>query len=92
MTNWYSAISFTLLILGELSMDQTAILQKAESNGGFVSLSMLMSECGWDQSRSQRAIDLLLGEGLAWIDNQAPDGETLYWIPSIYTSLQQSQS
>ena len=71
-------------------MDQTAILQKAESNGGFVSIGMLASECGWDPARSQRAIDLLIGDGLAWIDNQSPDGVTLYWIPSIYTSLLQS--
>ena len=71
-------------------MDQTAILQKAESNGGFVSLSLLSSECGWDRARSQRAVDLLIGEGLAWIDNQNPGGETLFWIPSIYTSLLQS--
>ena len=77
-------------LAGELSMDQTAILQKAESNGGFVSLSLLSSEFGWDQARSQRAVDLLIGEGLAWIENQNSDGETLFWIPSIYTSLLQS--
>ena len=69
-------------------MDQTTILQKSESNGGFVCISMLESE--WDCARSQRAINLLIGEGLAWIDNQNPDEETLYWIPSIYSSLLES--
>ena len=71
-------------------MDQTTILQKSESNGGFVCISMLASECAWDHARSQQAINLLIGEGLAWIDNQNPDGETLYWIPSIYSSLLES--
>jgi hypothetical protein len=34
-------------------MDQTAILQKAEANGGFVSQSMLEKESGWDSSRNR---------------------------------------
>ena len=70
-------------------MDQTAILQKAESTGGYVSLSILKEDLGWDSERSTRGVDRLITEGLAWIDNQNPDdpNETLYWIPSIYTSL-----
>ena len=70
-------------------MDQTAILQKSESKGGFVSQSMLEKESGWDRARSQRALDCLISEGLAWIDTQNPGGETLYWIPSIYSTLNQ---
>jgi ESCRT-II complex subunit VPS22 len=77
------------LFAGELSMDQTTILQKAESNGGFVSQSLLESQLGWDKARSQRALDCLMTEGLAWIDTQNPEGENLFWIPSIYSSLLQ---
>ncbi len=72
-------------IPGELSMDQTVILQKAEAKGGQVSVSMLTKELSWDNDRSQRAIDRLLSDGLAWIDTQ--DQEILYWIPSIFSAL-----
>lgn len=72
-------------IPGELSMDQTVILQKAETNGGQISHSYLKKDLGWDQDRSRRALDRLLSDGLAWIDNQG--SETLYWIPSIFSAL-----
>ena len=66
-------------------MDQTAILQKAEKNSGFVTVTVMFEELGWEANRSQRSLDQLVKEGLAWIDSQAQ--ETQYWIPSIYTSL-----
>lgn len=71
---------------GELSMDQTAILQKAETNDGFVTASILQSDLGWDGNRSQRALDGLVKDGLTWIDTQY-ENETAYWVPSIFTSL-----
>lgn len=70
---------------GELSMDQTTILQKAEANGGQVSVKSLNKDLGWDEDRSKRALDRLLSDGLAWIDLQST--ETLYWIPSIFSAL-----
>ena len=72
-------------IPGELSMDQTVILQKAEANGGQVSIKSLNKDLGWEQDRSQRALDRLLSDGLAWLDTQA--AQTLYWIPSIFVAL-----
>lgn len=74
-------------IPGELSMDQTVILQQAESKGGLVSVKSLNSDLKWDKDRSQRALDRLLSDGLAWIDGQTPDGEPHYWIPSIFSAL-----
>ena len=69
-------------------MDQTAILQRAEANSGFVTASLLAKELGWDAERSGRALDRLTGDGLAWVDGQHEGGaETAYWIPSIFTSL-----
>ena len=75
------------LFPGELSMDQTAILQLAENNGGQVNVSSLRDELGWELERSNRSLDKLLSDGLAWIDNQGEDEYPLYWIPSIFTSL-----
>ncbi len=72
---------------GEFSMDQTAILQKAESNSGFVTSGMLGEELGWDSERSRRALDQLQRDGLAWVDNQHESGEPAFWIASIFTSL-----
>lgn len=77
----------TYYVLGELSMDQTAILQLAESNGGQVNVSSLRDELGWELERSNRSLDKLLSDGLAWIDNQSGQDYQLYWIPSIFTSL-----
>merc|ERR1712110_455413 len=50
-------------IPGELSMDQTVILQKAENNGGHISVSYLKENLGWDTERSQRAFDRLIIDG-----------------------------
>jgi hypothetical protein len=37
---------------------------------------------GWDRDRVKRALDLLLAEGMAWIDHY--NGEELYWFPSVW--------
>ncbi len=71
---------------GEFSMDQTAVLQKAESRKGSVTASVLKKDLGWDEARSGRVLEQLVKDGIAWIDPQG--GETTYWIPSIFTSLQ----
>ena len=48
---------FCHICTGEFSMDQTAILQKAESNSGMVTPTILITELGWDSERCQRAFD-----------------------------------
>ena len=64
-------------------MDQTAVLQKAESHGGQVTPDILQDDLGWDQERSQRALGHLTKEGLAWVDDQAEGGRA-HWIPSVF--------
>ena len=68
-------------------MDQTAILQLAENNGGYVNITLLRDELGWELERSNRSLEKLMSDGLAWIDYQSEDNHPLYWIPSIFTSL-----
>ena len=68
-------------------MDQTAILQLAENNGGQVNVTSLRDELGWELERSNRSLEKLISDGLAWIDYQSEDDISLYWIPSIFTSL-----
>lgn len=68
-------------------MDQTAVLQKAETNNGFVTVAVLKAELGWEPQRSSRALDQLIKDGLAWIDDQFDDGGKAFWIPSIFSSF-----
>ena len=51
-------------------MDQTVILQKAEANRGQVNVSFLKKNLDWEEDRSNRALDRLLSDGLAWVDTQ----------------------
>jgi len=70
---------------GEFSMDQTAILQRAEASQGSVTVATLVDELGWDRGRCQRALEHLLKEGVVWLDAQNGQ-ESAYWVPSIFSS------
>ncbi|KAL2748386.1 hypothetical protein V1477_003029 [Vespula maculifrons] len=71
---------------GELSMDHTAVLQQASLSGNaHVSRSMLENELRWERERAQKALDHMVKEGLAWLDEQG-EHETLYWFPSLFTA------
>lgn len=73
-------------IPGELSMDHTAVLQQASLSGNaHVSRSMLEEELRWERERAQKALDHMVKEGLAWLDEQGKQ-ETLYWFPSLFTA------
>ncbi|XP_063236507.1 vacuolar-sorting protein SNF8 [Bacillus rossius redtenbacheri] len=70
---------------GELSMDHTAVLHQASSSGkGNVSVSTLQQTLGWERERTQKALDYMLKEGLAWLDTQDPT-EQLFWFPSLFS-------
>jgi len=75
---------------GELSMDQTAILQQAESNGGWVTARGLCQDLGWEPQRSSRTLDKMLADEIAWLDTQATEdgatGQDMYWIPSLFAA------
>ncbi|XP_013403020.1 vacuolar-sorting protein SNF8 [Lingula anatina] len=72
---------------GELSMDHTAVLQLAEDTG-YVSMSMIRDRLKWGEERSHRAVDYMLKEGLAWVDDQAPQ-EKHFWFPALFSNLDQ---
>ncbi|XP_054720475.1 vacuolar-sorting protein SNF8-like [Uloborus diversus] len=65
----------------ELSIDQTQVIQKA-SVTGYVTLSSLMEDFGWEKLRAQRSVDDLIREGLVWVDEQFA-GEYCYWFPGL---------
>lgn len=70
---------------GELSMDHSTILQQAEKNQACVSVSYLLKELSWERERSQKALDYLINQGLAWIDLQ-DTREQMYYFPSLFTA------
>lgn len=42
----------------------------------------------WNEFRAKQAIDKIVGEGLAWVDEQ--DNETSYWFPSLFPKREQA--
>lgn len=53
-----------------LSPDHSTILSLAQNTGGMINVSILKRELKWDRKRSMFALDVLLREGMTWIDEQ----------------------
>ncbi|XP_020892186.1 vacuolar-sorting protein SNF8 [Exaiptasia diaphana] len=66
---------------GELSMDDTAVLQLAQGSG-YTSVESIKKELTWDDERAVRILNHMVHEELAWIDDQAPG--RLYWFPGLF--------
>ncbi|KAI9263377.1 EAP30/Vps36 family-domain-containing protein [Phascolomyces articulosus] len=66
----------------ELDKDQSALLLLAQKTE-YLDIQIIHSELGWNETRTQNALDHLLQDGLAWIDKQG-DGVDTYWIPSYF--------
>lgn len=47
--------------------------------GGFVTVSMLELNLGWETVRAKTVIDDLLADSLVWVDLQCSEAE--YWSP-----------
>jgi ESCRT-II complex subunit VPS22 len=67
----------------ELDNDHVSVLNAAQERAGQgIALQHVTASTGWHPDRAQRAMDLLLHEGMAWIDYY--QGETYYWFSSIW--------
>ncbi|POM77318.1 Vacuolar sorting protein SNF8 [Phytophthora palmivora] len=67
-----------------LSQDHSTILALAQTTGGMVNVSILARELQWDKKRSMLALNVLLREGMTWLDEQT--SEPSYFFPSITLS------
>ncbi|EFO20346.1 hypothetical protein LOAG_08144 [Loa loa] len=67
---------------GELSMDDSRVLQLAE-DAAYVTKELIMDRLRWDERRTEIVLEHLVKEGIAWIDNQSTD-TVQYWIPSLF--------
>ena len=62
----------------ELNPDQATVLEIAGISG-FVSVSMLKLNLGWEDERSKSILEELVVEGMVWVDDSGMERE--YWIP-----------
>ena len=70
-------------VVKELDADQAVVLAIAQEEGGRVSEDILMSKKGWTAERAKAALEnMLLRDGLAWLDAQDETNGIAYWIPS----------
>ncbi|XP_067120151.1 vacuolar-sorting protein SNF8 [Centruroides vittatus] len=72
-------------IPAELNVDHTAVIQQAEGLG-YVSASALAKELKWSEHRVRTALEDLVKEGLAWVDDKG-GSEKLYWFPGLVKNL-----
>lgn len=71
---------------GELTMDHTTVLQHAQKSY-YVTVSGLVDTLKWEKERAIKALEYMLKEGLAWVDDQA-EGERQYWFPTLFPDAQ----
>lgn len=70
-------------IIKELDDDQTSILAVAQENRGRVVEDMLIQKRGWTRDRARAALEnMLLGDGLCWLDEQDEECGRTYWVLS----------
>lgn len=50
--------------------------------------SLFAEYCRWNEFRAKQAIDKIVGEGLAWVDDQSD--EKSYWFPSLFPKREQT--
>lgn len=67
----------------ELDDDHMQVMNVAEDDNfgpyGTVNTDCMAKALGWDEDRSNRALELLLGKGMVWLDEHR--GEKMYWFP-----------
>ena len=62
----------------ELNPDQATVLEVAGITG-FISVSLLKANLGWEDERSKSVLEELVVDGMVWVDDAGEERE--YWIP-----------
>ncbi|WIA20184.1 hypothetical protein OEZ85_006032 [Tetradesmus obliquus] len=75
---------------GEFNTDKNKVMELAQA-AGYISAGQLASTAGWSSQRCERVLAELLKEGMAMIDDGAPDKIRLYWFPALMPQQQQQQ-
>ena len=70
-------------VVKELDEDQAVVLGIAQDEGGRVSEEILIARRGWTPERARAALEnMLLRDGLCWLDDQDEICGVAYWVPS----------
>lgn len=70
-------------VMKQLDEDQTVVLSIAQEEGGRIIEDMLIHRKGWTRDRARAALEnMLLRDGLCWLDEQDERSGRAYWIPS----------
>lgn len=68
----------------ELDVDQGTMLLIAREGGGRITERILLEKTGWSQERACTALDnMLLRDGLCWVDDQDEECGRAYWVVSV---------
>ena len=71
----------------ELDQDHMEIMTLAQEEGqGCVTHDDVQQKLRWSKDRTERALTLLLQEGMAWKDDY--HGISFYWFPSVWKEQQ----
>eukprot|EP01018_Ginkgo_biloba_P010600 Gb_17178 [translate_table: standard] len=70
----------------ELNKDHNEILELGQARG-YVMVEEVERKLSWSSGRAVDALETLLKEGLAMIDDGDPDGKRQFWFPCIGSSL-----
>jgi ESCRT-II complex subunit VPS22 len=75
----------------ELDQDHMQVLTAAQQLDGCTGLTVddVVRSTGWGAERVERALELLLQEGMAWLD--VHQGRTYYWITSLWQESQEKE-
>ena len=68
----------------ELNNDQSTVLEVIQVLG-YVTVSMLQVNLGWERARSCAVVEDLMVDSLVWVDTQA--GENEYWSPAFMVGM-----
>ena len=66
----------------ELDNDHMEIMTLAQDGKGCVTVDEVQQRLSWSEDRVERALTLLLHEGMAWKDDF--HGISFYWFPSVW--------
>mmetsp|Transcript_54526 Transcript_54526/g.74523 ORF Transcript_54526/g.74523 Transcript_54526/m.74523 type:complete len:88 (-) Transcript_54526:136-399(-) len=70
----------------ELNQDHSLVLEVAQQSGGQATVAGLVDALRWPNERAERALDRLLKEGMAWVDDKAGTSR-VYWFLSMWLQV-----
>jgi ESCRT-II complex subunit VPS22 len=71
-------------VVKELDADQAVVLAEAQLAGGRIVEEILEHRRGWTRDRARAALEnMLLRDGLCWLDSQDEHYGRAYWVPSV---------